>query len=352
MTTTYRLCAALSLIICPYLYAENLPLGLPRSRPNDARSSKPELIELGRNIFFDKNLSKDGSISCSSCHQSEKAFSDGRAFAKGVANHSTTRNSPSLLNVRFNSSFFWDGRRKTLESQALDPVINPLEHGLTDEKEMIAKIKINPSYRAKISRAFAKNIKEITGPDVANALAAFERTLLSGNSPADRFMFGGNTAAISKSAQRGLTLFAGSAGCASCHRIERDSALYTDQAFHSLNIGMGKIADRLDILTAKVIEARQRSQNLDEAILDQRDLAELGRFAVTLNPADIGKFRTPSLRNVALTAPYMHDGSVATLPEAIERELYRRGDDAGRPIVLTPLEKDDLLHFLESLSGT
>lgn len=144
---------------------------------------------------------------------------------------------------------------------------------------------------------------------------------------------------MSEAALRGLNLFQDTARCGTCHVIGRDSALFSDNAFHSANVGIQRIARRLADLTTRLVEARQSGASLDETVLSQEDLAEFGRFAVSLDPADIGKFRTPSLRNVALTTPYMHDGSVAALEQAVEVDLYNRGTESGRPLILTPAEK-------------
>jgi len=167
----------------------------------------------------------------------------------------------------------------------------------------------------------------------------------------DRYQYGQDSKALSAGAQRGLALFRGRAKCSDCHVIGKDYALFTDNDFHSVNIGLQRIAPRLAELTTRLVKARQVGASLDQTVLSEEDLAELGRFAVTLKPADIGKFRTPSLRNVALTAPYMHDGSVATLEAAVEMELYNRGTDMGRPLILTPQERSDLVALLQSLSS-
>lgn len=272
-------------------------------------------------------------------------------LAQGIDKQEGTRNTPSLLNVAFNTSEFWDGRRASLETQALDPLTNPLEHGLKDTEELLRKIRADPSYVAAFRAAFPANGIAIQANQVAQAIACFERTLIAGDSPFDRYHFGHDDHALSLSAQRGLTLFQNSAQCASCHTIAPNAALFTDNAFHSLSIGLQRIAPRLPELTKRVVAARQSGLSIDRVILSDRDIAELGRFAVTLSPVDIGTFRTPSLRNVELTAPYMHDGSVATLQEAVERELYYRGSLAGRPLTLTPAEKSDLVEFLKALTS-
>jgi cytochrome c peroxidase len=322
------------------------PLGGPRSSPPSAAK-----IALGKKIFFDQRLSADGSISCSSCHKPELAFTDGQAVAEGIGHRLGTRNAPTLLNVAYNTTFFWDGRRDSLESQALDPLINPREHGFKSYEPLLALLRSDREYGSAFRSAFSINSGSIGMEHVGQALAAFERTLVAGNSPFDRYQYGGDERALSDSAKHGLSLFQGVARCATCHTIGKQSALFTDNEFHSVNVGLQKIAPRLADLTTKLVAARQSGASLDETVLSQDDLAELGRFAVTLKPTDIGKFRTPGLRNVALTGPYMHDGSVATLRDAVEIELYNRGTDSGRPLILTPIEKSDLVSFLEALTS-
>lgn len=308
-------------------------------------------IALGERLFSDKRLSRDRSIACSSCHQPEHAFSDRKPLAQGIRQQTGTRNTPSLLNVAFNSSEFWDGRRDSLESQALDPLLNPLEHGLEGESDLLARIRSDPVYETAFLAAFSVDSAGIRARHVARALAAYERTLLAGNSAFDRFYFCGDRTALSAAAQRGLALFQGAARCDVCHRIEATGALFTDGEFHSVNIGLARIGTRLPALTKRVVEIRNSGEPVDHTIMIDRDISELGRFVVTLHPVDIGSFRTPSLRNVALTPPYMHDGSVPTLDGAVDREIYDRASASGSPLNLAPAEKRDLLEFLSALTS-
>ncbi|MFZ6735052.1 cytochrome-c peroxidase [Undibacterium sp. Ji42W] len=321
--------------------------GLP-DMPHAANAAKSRL---GQQIFFDKNLSRDGTVSCATCHQPQLAFSDGKKLAEGIRGQIGTRNTPSLINAAFNQSQFWDGRRSTLESQAMDPFLNPREHGLQDQQAILAGLNKNPAYRVLIQQAYNIKPASINPEQVASALASFERTLAAGDSPFDRYYFQQDKASISPAAQRGLQLFIGSAQCINCHKIEKTHALFTDNQFHGLGVGFKKIEARLPELTQRLVRAQEQKISLDQAVLSDEDIAELGRFAVTLKPADIAKFRTPSLRNVALTAPYMHDGSVATLEAAVEMEIYYRSAESQKPLILTPLEKADLVQFLKSLTS-
>jgi cytochrome c peroxidase len=320
------------------------PVPIPADNPQT-----PEKVALGRALFDDKRLSADGAVSCSTCHQPEHAFADGRILAQGARQRSGTRNTPTLLNSAYLTSLFWDGRRGSLEEQAADPLVNPVEHGLGDHGELLALVRADATYRTGFRAAFGVAPEAIGLEHVVKALAAFQRTLVAGDSPFDRYRYGGDPSALSDAQFRGLVLFSGRASCTSCHTIGEENALLTDNAFHT--IGIGKRAEpRLAERTTRLV--RLSPAERDRSITSDPEVADLGRFAVTLKPVDIGRFRTPTLRNVALTPPYMHDGSVPTLAEAVDRELYYRGLESGRPLVLTPREKADLVAFLEALTST
>jgi cytochrome c peroxidase len=333
-----RSCHVLILMLLPHLPGVAQPPGLPvqHSRAGDARLAQK--IALGKTLFFDQRLSRDGSISCANCHQPERAFSDGLALAQGLG--VGTRNTPSLLNVRYNRSQFWDGRSPSLEAQAIQPFLNPREHGLSDQRALIDILASKPEYVAAFRAAFPSARNGITVAQASEALASFERTLTAGNSPFDRHVYLREPAALAPGALRGLALFQGAARCASCHLIGKSDALFTDHQFHSLGIDLQRLGPVLGRLAARV-----------DGAPGDHDTAQLGRYTVTRNPADIGKFRTPSLRNVAQTAPYMHDGSVATLEEAVELELYYRSTQSAQALVLTAAERADLVLFLKALSS-
>jgi cytochrome c peroxidase len=317
-------------------------LGLPPPAAFPGIPASPQLAALGRRLFFDARLSANGKVSCASCHQPDQAFADGRRTAVGVEERRGTRNTPSLLNAAFQSSQFWEGRRGSLEEQVLDPLVSPVEHGLPDKAALLDLIRADASY----VREFGL---EVQARHVARALAAFVRSLALGGSAFDRHLYGGERAALSDSAARGLDLFRGRARCTDCHTIGERDASFSDGRFHAVGIGLDRIAPKLAALAARVV--RMPQTEVDALVALDGEVAALGRFLVTRDPADIGKFRTPSLRNVALTAPYMHDGSVATLEEALDHELYYRGRLQGRPLVLTPAEKRDLIAFLRSLTS-
>jgi cytochrome c peroxidase len=309
------------------------------------------VVELGRMLFFDPALSGDGRVSCATCHQPERAYSDGRARAVGIADREGTRNTPSVLDVGRQRALFWDGRRDRLEDQALDPLLNPVEHGLADESALLRVVRSDARYVAAFAAAYGVAIGEASVPQVAGALAAFERTLVSGRSRFDRFL-AGERDALSEPARHGWVIFDQRAHCTRCHVVAAGDGppLFTDHQFHSLAVGFAKVANRLPALTQRLV-AMRRDGPLGRGVLGDPDIAELGRFAVTLDPRDLAAFKTPSLRNVALTAPYMHDGSVATLAEAVDLEIYSRGARDDRPLIATPREREELVAFLEALTA-
>jgi cytochrome c peroxidase len=331
-----------------------VPLGLPQKVANAGTASSAQQIRLGRKLFNDARLSADGAVSCVKCHLATHAFADGRAKAIGAGGRSATRNTPSLFNVAYSKNLFWDGRVASLEEQARSPLLNPLEQGLPDERAVERILRSLPEYASEFRSAFGSSGDAISMEHVTTAIAAYERTLLSGNSPFDRFYYDHQTDAISVAARRGLELFRGRAGCTSCHLIGDTSALFTDQTFHTSPIRLDdEVSRNLAALTNRVLTlvALGNTRELNTLIASDKNIAALGRFVRTLAPADIGKYQTPSLRNVALTAPYMHDGSVATLAGAVELELYSRGMPISRPIALTSTEKEDIVEFLGTLTG-
>jgi cytochrome c peroxidase len=310
------------------------------------------IAALGRMLFFDRGLSADGQVSCATCHQPERAYADGLAHASGVAGQHGTRNTPSLLDVGQQRSLFWDGRRARLEDQALDPLLNRVEHGLRDPAELLARLRSDARYAVPVLLAYGIPVDQLGVPQVTKALAAFERTLHSALSPFDRFL-AGQPDAMSQSARQGWVVFDQKVHCTRCHVVAGDGqpALFTDHRFHTLTVGLSKVERKLPELTERLVMLRSERGALGGDVLDDADIAALGRFVVTLDPHDVGAFKTPGLRNVALTGPYMHDGSVATLAEAVDLELYARGARDDRPPILTPAERDDLVAFLQALTS-
>lgn len=295
-----------------------VPLGLDLSAPvpEDNPLSRAK-IDLGRALFFDPVLSADRSLSCSSCHQPEHYFANDRQVSQGIAGRQGRRNVPSILNVAYGRAFFWDGRAPTLEAQVLGPIQGHDELGMK-LPELMRRLRGEQKYRTAFRRAFGEG--EITSQRLARALASYLRTLRSGDAPIDQFLHG-DTAALSPDARKGFRLFTGRANCGACHLIP----LFTDHRFHNTGVSWGS--------------------------------PDLGRGAVTGVGSDRGAFKTPSLRNVAMTAPYMHDGSLATLEDVVDR--YDRGgtpnpylDEEIHPLRLTAGEKRQLIAFLRALTGT
>jgi len=345
-----------ALLCCLWvLRAAATPLGLPPLPASSSDGLGPDAARLGKRLFFDSNLSVDGKISCAKCHSPALEFTDGLSQAVGQNGRRGTRNAPSLLNVAYAASLFWDGRASDLETQALAPLLNPVEHALGSESVILETIGRDAGYRAEFARVFHPGTGRIDAAQVGIALAAYERTLLSGGSAFDRYFYGHVRSAMSGAAVRGLELFRHRARCASCHLIGKTSSLLSDGDYHVSPSGLPEAASKhLPLLAKIVLDAAGTNDRsvLERLIATDSEVAALGRFVVTREPSDIGKFKTPSLRNVASTGPYMHDGSVGSLEEAVDLELYGRSAGERIPIVLTSRERLDLIEFLRALTGT
>ncbi|HEB49656.1 MAG TPA: cytochrome-c peroxidase [Desulfobulbus sp.] len=339
------------------------PLGLP-SVPVPVDNLQDEVkIQLGDKLFHDKRFSSDGTVSCATCHAREKAFTDSPLpVSEGVGKQKGTRNAPTVINAAYNHSQFWDGREPDLESQSGQPFLNPVEHGLKDYDPILKIVRTDPEYRELFRRVFGKSGKEITIEEVKKAIASFERTIISGDSPFDRYYYGGDTTAMSESAIRGLQVFLGPGRCVSCHTITDTHALFTDNRFHNLGVGFDSISKDLKEMATAFTKAKKEGTNVDIAVLTNGNTSELGRFAITGQWRDIGAFKTPGLRNVAVTDPYMHDGSLETLDDVVEfYNLGGRMDESEpinsfqsggiRPLNLSDRQKDDLVEFLRALTS-
>jgi len=333
------------------------PLGLPPLTIPADNPQSPEKVALGKKLFNESRFSADGTISCASCHDPSKAFTDGLDRARGINQQQGNRNSPTVVNAAYYTSLFLDGRRDSLEKQALDPFVNLIEHGLADWRLITKTIKNDSKYPRQFQTVFKIATSEITIDHVAKAIASFERTLVAGNSPFDRYFFTGDQQALSQSAARGSRLFRRKGNCANCHEISSDNALFTDNRFYNIGVGFSALQPRLNRSLKSGNDPDAASFRKNKNTLTDIQRSELGRFAVTGIISDMGKFRTPTLRNIALTAPYMHDGSMKTLEEVVE--YYDKGgeknpylDPAIFPLNLTQQEKTDLVSFLESLTST
>jgi len=299
-----------------------LPAGLNALPPVPVAAENPQSqakVELGKRLFFDARLSLDRASSCSTCHAPEKAFADGLARARGFQGALLPRNSPTVLNAAYNTAQFWDGRAATLDEQCKGPLLAPAEMNMLDEKHLVDRLNSIPGYRRDFETIYGQSPSLDT---VARSIAAFERTLVTPGSRFDRYAAGEKTA-LSDQEKRGLIVFIGKGACSECHK----GTNFTDNQYHDLG----------------VVPAHGAPD-------------DPGRFAVTKKEEDRNAFKTPTLRNIALTAPYMHDGSLATLEEVVD--LYDRGG-GDRPhkdkliykLNLTPQEKADLVEFLKSLNG-
>jgi len=289
------------------------PLGLPEvDHPKD-NPPTPGKIELGKMLFFDARLSSDESVSCASCHDPAKGYSNNEKVAAGVGNQKGGRNSPTVINTAYQRFQFWDGRAGSLEEQALGPIQNPIEMNM-QMTVALSRVNAIEGYRERFEQEFGG---PATDERLAKAIAAFERTILSGNSPYDRYE-AGDESALSPAAKRGMDLFFGKANCSACH----SGPNFTDNAFHNIGVGMNE------------------------------DDPDLGRYTVSKLGGDKGAFKTPTVREAGRTGPYMHDGSMATLREVVEH--YNKGgieneylDEEIFPLDLTNEEMEDLVTFLK-----
>ena len=321
--------------------------------PDNPQSS--EKISLGQKLFFERRLSVDGTVSCSTCHDPQLAFTDRKPVSVGIKGRLGQRNAPTILNALYNKTQFWDGRVNTLEEQAANPIVNAFEMGHPTLDTAVAQIASVEEYQQAFQRLF---VRPPNGPDLLRAIASYERTQLSFDSPFDRFIAGDNNA-IDASAKRGWELFNTQARCNKCHALtdtQRDVTVFTDNDFH--NIGIGIIRHNVVALAR---QAEQLIKSGDTAAIDraaiQTDMSALGRFLITKKDKDIASFKTPDIRNVLVTGPYFHDGSQETLWDVIDH--YNKGDGLQnpyldediQPLALTETDIDDLVAFMASLTS-
>lgn len=326
-------------------------LGLPALRP-----PPPAQITLGRKLFFDRRLSVNGTLSCAMCHVPAQAFTVNELRTSvGMEGVSLRRNAPSLLNVGFVRELFVDGRASSLEAQALMPLVHPDEMANADVAAAMARIDALRDYRAPLRTAFGA--PRATPQRVGAALAAYQRTLIAADSRFDRWYFGREADALSPLEQRGFALFRAH-GCVRCHTLATDHALFTDDAFHNVGVQARSEAQRehaFNVTLVPGLATQVTPQTLRRIGVD--DAADLGRFEVTGRASDQRAYRTPSLRNVALTAPYMHDGSFDTLEQVIDH--YALGgtpadpwqDPAITPLRLDAADRRALVSFLHALTS-
>jgi len=342
--------------------ATNLLLGLPPVPIPADNPQTPAKISLGDKLFHDARFSIDGTVSCATCHSEKHAFTDGKQFSTGHHGLTGTRNAPTVINAAYYKSQFWDGREPDLEAQSKQPFVNPVEGGLASHEPILQIVRSDPDYKKAFADVFGVTDAKLTMDHVAKAIASFERSLVSGDSPFDRYYFLGDKRALNAAQVRGFELFIGQGRCVSCHTIENDHALFTDSKFHNIGIGINAVQDDVPRLAGAFLEAKAKGGEVDRIVLTDKKSSELGRFAVTDKITEIGGFKTPTLRNIDLTAPYMHDGSLKTLKEVVSH--YNNGGvtPAGakvnaylsggiRPLNLTEAQLDDLVEFLQALTS-
>ncbi|MFZ2639835.1 MAG: cytochrome c peroxidase [Verrucomicrobiia bacterium] len=343
--------------------AKRPPLGLPPAPAMAGNPQTPEKIALGKKLFEDKRFSSTGEVSCSTCHEPAKAFTDSPLkTSEGIRKLTGTRNAPTVINAVYFERQFWDGRSPSLEDQALHPPVNPVEMGLKDHEPILAIVREDPDYARAFKQVFDKSGKEITMTEVTKAIAAFERTVVAGNSPFDRYYFKGDKNALTPAQKRGLQVFVDEGRCVSCHVIEQTQALFMDNRFHNIGVGINAIQQDAPALVSEFIKAKATASEVDVKVLTDKRTSELGRLVVTRRFDDIGSFKTPTLRNIAVTAPYMHDGSLKTLRDVVVHYnnggVTKEGDPVNdflsggiRPLKLTEQQIDDLVAFMESLTS-
>jgi cytochrome c peroxidase len=332
-----------------------LPVELTQKVIPQDNPQTPEKVALGQKLFFDGRLSADDTVACATCHDPARAFTDGRPVSIGIHGRVGQRNAPTILNALYNKTQFWDGRAKTLEEQASFPIINSFEMGQPALDAAVTKLAGVEEYKQAFQKVFGR---PLNGPDLLRAIAAYERTLVSFDSPFDHFIAGDQNA-IDESARRGWELFNTKARCNKCHALtetQRDVTNFTDFDFH--NIGIGILRHNVVPLARKAEQeiASGHLEAVDRAAI-QTEMSVLGRFLITKKEADIAAFKTPIFRNILLTGPYFHDGSQETLWDVMDH--YNKGDGINdpwldedmQPLALTESEIDDLVAFLVSLTS-
>ena len=340
------------------------PLGLPKIPIPVDNPMTVEKIDLGKKLFFDRRLSLNDTFSCAMCHIPEQGFSSHELEkAVGFEGRSHRRNAPTIYNTAYLERLFHDARETTLENQIWGPLLSRNEMAMTSMGQVIQKVKDMSDYDGMFEEAFDGKSVDIV--NLGKALASYQRILVSGNSPFDKWYYGKETNAISDQAIRGFDLFKGKGQCIACHSVGQKTALFTDMKVHNTGLGfkrtMGKEPEKERMLIAPGTYAYVMKSK--KAIVGHAPMPDVGVYEVTQDPDDRWKYRTPSLRNVALTAPYMHDGSMLSLAEVID--LYNQGgvlkNESGYPNVtqsplITPLgltenESEDLIAFLKTLNG-
>ena len=356
--------AAIAAAVAPFgIAAAAQPLGLPPLPVPADNPMTPEKIALGSALFNDTRFSTTGAVSCATCHDPAKGFTDSPLkTSEGINKLTGTRNAPTVINAAYFEKQFWDGRSPSLEDQSQHPFLNPVEMGQPNHAPILKLVRTDPTYTGMFKQSFNVEPAAITMDHVMKAIATFERTVVAGDSPFDKWYFGKDKTAMSESAVRGFQVFLGDGRCVSCHTIEQDHALFTDNRFHNIGVGINLIQDRITEIAPAFLRRKAEGIDVDKAVLTDPASSELGRFAVTDGLDELGAFKTPTLRNVAVTAPYMHDGSVATLREVVVHYnnggVTNKGDKVNdflsggiRELNLDEQQIADLVAFMEALTS-
>ena len=338
--------------------AKNQPLGLPKIKEPKNNALSSDKIALGRKLFFDRRLSLNDTFSCAMCHIPEQGFASNElSTAVGIEGRSVRRNTPTLYNVAYATRLFHDGREDSLEQQIWAPLLAKNEMANPSVGYVINKIRAIPEYKGLFEKAF--NGEGVNMNTLSKAFANYQRALVSADSPFDQWAFGNKDNAMNDKAKQGFKLFTGKANCSSCHTINKDYALFTDNQMHNTGIGFNESMG-IRPKTERVALAPGVFVDVDTSIIDsvgEKTPADTGLYEITQNPNDRWKYKTPSLRNVTLTAPYMHNGSLSSLEDVID--FYDKGgvknslqDSRIKPLNLENSEKDALVTFLKSLTGS
>lgn len=336
-------------------------LGLPAMTHPKDNSPSAKKIALGRKLFMDRRLSHNNTISCGMCHVPEQGFTSNEiATAVGIEGRSHRRNTPTIFNVGYYKFLFHDGRELTLEDQVIGPLLAFNEMGNPSIGHVIEKIRNLDDYAGLFEEVYGSGV---TLERVSHAIAAYERTFISGNSRFDQWHYGGDSNALTKQEVQGFEIFNGKGGCVTCHTINEKTALFTDQSFHNTGIGWARNnkvikkeygSDTFPVQLAPGVVVQVKHELIETS--SERPENDVGRFEITENPKDSWKYKTPSLRNIVISAPYMHDGSLSTLEEVVE--FYDKGGDDNpekdlllKPLDLSEHEQKALVAFLKTLTG-
>lgn len=331
------------------------PLGLPSVLIPASNPLTVQKVDLGRRLFMDRRLSHNNTMSCAMCHVPEQGFTSYELSTSiGMQGRSLRRNAPTILNIAYHRSLFHEGRELHLEDQAWGPLLSKAEMDMPSIGYVVEKVRLLPEYKGLFEAAFGG---PVTAERIGQALSSWQRTMVSGNSRFDRWYYGGQKNALNSQEQRGFQLFMGKGRCASCHLVGDKSALFTDHKFHNTGLGwertMHPERSSYKVQLAPGVFVQVKGSLLKSFEPPQ---ADVGRYEVTLDPKDRWAFKTPILRNVSLTHPYMHDGSLATLEDVVE--FYDKGgiDNENKSPLLQPLklnkeEKAALVDFMKTLTG-